>query len=621
MNEDRLEIRRALLEKAKLLPLCPGIYLMKDRSGSVIYVGKSKALKNRVMSYFQFSERHNRKTEKLVSVICDFSCIYTQTEAEALILENELIKLHKPKYNIKLKDDKNYPYIRLSLSEPYPRLSTVRQRKSGKDKYFGPYSSQGAANTIIDTANLLFSLPVCKKVFPRDIGKERPCLYYHMGRCVGVCTGKVSSEEYEAQIRRAILFLKEDHREVKERLRQEMLAAGDRLEFERAAKLRDCIRSLEKLGKKQQIVRDPSFEADVFGLYTDDLGSCVCQLMIRGGRLIDSRLYHFGSDEIVSKEGFTSMAAMLYHVDSSVPRQLLFDPRLFDAEDTVCAEHLSAMCGYKVRLSIPERGDGKRLVEMACENAEEASAHRRAVMARDSSVLEELKALLSLEKLPSRIEAIDISNSGDQHITAGIICILQGKFSKKDYKLFNVHADHRDDVGAMEEAMYRRFARAKEGDESFAPLPDLILADGGHGQVAAVKNALRSHGLTIPVFGMVKDSFHKTRCLTDGTNEISIAKQPTLYSFLFRIQEEVHRFAFSRMDAKRRKTVKISSLERIEGIGPQKAKALMKHFRSVRAVSAASEEELCAVEGIGPKDAAAVRAYFSAKRPETKTDE
>ncbi len=613
MREDLVEIRKGLLEKAKLLPLCPGIYLMKDHSGNVIYVGKSKALKNRVMSYFQFSERHNVKTEKLVSVIRDFSCIYTQTEAEALILENELIKLHKPKYNIKLKDDKNYPYIRLSTGESYPRLSVTRQRKSGKDKYFGPYSSQSAANIIIDTANALFSLPVCKKRFPADIGKERPCLYYHMGRCTGVCTGKVSPDEYEQRIRQVILFLKEDHKEVAQRLAKEMQVASENMEFERAAKLRDCIRSLEKLGKKQQIVRDPSFEADAFGLYADDLGSCVCQLMIRGGRLIDSRLYHFSSDEIVSPESFTSMAAMLYHADSSVPRQLLFDWRLYDKEDTVCARHLSELSGSKVKLSVPERGDGKRLVELAGENAAEATAHRRAVMEKNASVLEELRSLLSLRALPARVEAIDISNSGDEHITAGIICLLDGKFAKKEYKLFNIRSPHRDDVGAMEEAYSRRLARAKEGDEGFRALPDLILADGGVGQVNAVKNALRSHGLSIPVFGMVKDSFHKTRCLTDGVSEISIAKQAALFHFVWRIQEEVHRFTFSRMDAKRRKTVKTSSLERIAGIGPQKAKALLKQFRSLSAVSLADEEQLSAVEGISPRDAKAIRTYFSQK--------
>lgn len=612
--EDLVEIRLGLLEKAKSLPQTPGIYIMRGANGEVIYVGKSKALKNRVMSYFQSGERHNLKTEKLVSRIRSFDCMYTQTEAEALILENELIKLHRPKYNIKLKDDKNYPYIRLSAQEAYPRLSAVRQRKSGKDKYFGPYSSHKAASVIIDTANTLFGLPVCNKQFPRDMGKERPCLYYHMGRCVGVCTGKVSPEEYASRVKQASLFLKEDHKSVIEALEMEMLAAGERLEFERAAKLRDCIRALDKLGKKQQIVRDPSFEADVFGVFSDEVGSAVCQLVIRGGRLIDSRVFYFGADEILSAESFPSVLAALYQSSSQIPSQILLNPLLYDGDDTVVGEYLSQRSESRVRLLVPERGDGKRLVELAGENAREATVHRRELMKKNDDVLDELQGLLALPTRPERIESIDISNSGDDHITAGIICVKDADFSKKDYKMFNVHKTQRDDVGAMEEAYYRRLARAKGGEENFLPLPDLILVDGAAGQVRAVKNALVSTGFDIPVFGMVKDSFHKTRCLTDGEREIAIIKNQGLYQFIWRIQEEVHRYAFSRMDVKRRKTVRGSTLERIEGIGPQKARALMKHFRSVHAISLADEESLCAVDGIGPADAGRIREYFAKKK-------
>ena len=602
-----------LLGKARLLPLCPGIYIMRGRDGGVLYVGKSKALKNRVMSYFQNLSRHNSKTLKLVMQICDFDCIFTNSESEALILENELIKLHKPRYNIKLKDDKNYPYVRLSLSEAYPRLSSVRQRRSSADRYFGPYSSANTARAIIDAANTLFLLPNCKKKFPADIGKERPCLYYHIGRCMGVCTGKIGRDQYRKVVDDVVLFLKDDHKALTERLRARMKEASDSLDFERAAKLRDNVRSLEDLSSRQQVVRDPDFEADVFGLFADEVSSAVCLLRVRGGRLIDSRVFHFSPDEILTPESFLSTVVSLYEASDQIPRRLLFDPGLFDPDDSVCAEALSAKARRAVRLSAPERGDAKRLVELAGENAKEAALHRRALIDKNSAVLEQLRAVLGLEAPPRRIEAIDVSNSGDSFISAGIISLVDGRFSKKDYRSFNISSPHRDDVGSVREAFLRRFRRARDGDAGFSELPDLILADGGAGQVTAVKSALAECSLSIPVFGMVKDAFHKTRCLTDGEKDISISKNQAVFNFIYRIQEEVHRFAFSRMDNRRLKTVRGSSLEKIPGIGPAKAKLLMSALKSVKGVASASEDELCAVKGISRADAANIRAYFSKK--------
>lgn len=603
--------REALLEKARLLPLCPGVYLMQDKAGRVIYVGKSKALKNRVSSYFQATGRHNLKTQKLVGQIFDFSCIYTKTEAESLILENELIKLYQPKYNIKLKDDKNYPYIRLSAGEAFPRLTTVRKRlKNTKDKYFGPYSSQTAANTVLDAANLLFSLPVCRRQFPQDIGKQRPCLYYHMGRCVGVCTGQVDPQDYARRLEQVSLFLKEDHKSVALLLQKEMQEASQRLEFERAASLRDRLRSLDKVGQKQQIVRDPAFEADVFGVFEDATGSCVCRLVIRGGRLIDSHLYTFQADEILHAEAFTAMVPHLYTDGRNVPKLLLLEKSLLDREDTASWAYLEEQAGHRVQVSVPEKGDRKRLVELACQNAREATVHRRAVLDKNTAVLEELARILSLPQPPERIEAIDISNSGDQHLTAGIICLENARFAKKDYKLFNLQLTHRDDVGSMQEAYRRRFARYQQQDAGFSRLPDLILVDGGVAQVHAVRAVVEEFGQDVPVYGMVKDSFHKTRCLTDGNMDISIAKNQTLFRFIYRIQEEVHRFAFSRMDTKRRKSVKSSSLEQIPGIGPQKAKNLLSHFRTLKQISAASPEELVQVKGLSQADARQVYLHF-----------
>lgn len=612
--KDRENVLSFLLDKARLLPLCPGVYIMRGREGGVLYVGKSKALKNRVMSYFQNVSRHNLKTQKLVSQIADFECIFTKSESEALILENELIKLHKPRYNIKLKDDKNYPYVRLSLSEPYPRLSLVRQRRSSSDRYFGPYSSAGTARAIIDAANALFLLPKCKKKFPADIGKERPCLYYHMGRCLGVCTGNVSKSQYKKTVDDVILFLKDDHKALSERFRSGMKEASDNLDFERAARMRDCLRSLENLSGRQQVVRDPEFEADVFGLFSDEISGAVCLLKVRGGRLIDSRVFHFSSDEILTPDSFLSTVVSLYEASDQIPRRILFDAGLFDPDDVVCAEAISAKARRRVALSVPERGDSRKLVELAGENAKEAALHRRALLDKNGAVLEQLKNVLGLEKIPRRIEAIDVSNSGDSFISAGIICLIDGRFSKKDYRSFNIGSPRRDDVGSIREAFLRRFKRARDGDEGFSELPDLILADGGVGQVGAVRSALSEFSVSVPVFGMVKDEFHKTRCLTDGENDISISKNQAVFNFIYRIQEEVHRFAFSRMDSRRSKSVRGSSLEKIPGIGPEKARALMSALKSVKAVAAASEEELCAIKGIGKSDAENIRLYFSNKR-------
>ncbi|MBQ9543903.1 MAG: excinuclease ABC subunit UvrC [Clostridia bacterium] len=607
------DILKGLLDKARLLPLCPGIYIMHSSDGTVLYVGKSKALKNRVMSYFQNVQRHPAKTLRLVMQIRDFECIFTQSESEALILENELIKLHKPRYNIKLKDDKNYPYVRLSLSEPYPRLTVARQRRSSQDRYFGPYGSASAARAIVDAANTLFLLPNCKKKFPSDIGKERPCLYYHIGRCMGVCLGNIGPAQYRRSVEDAVLFLKDDHKALTESLRTKMKEAADKLDFERAAKLRDSIRTLDNFSSKQQIVRDADFEADVFGLFTDDVSSAVCILKVRGGRLIDSRTFHFSSDEILTPESFHDTVVSLYKTADQIPRRILFDPALFDPEDTVCAEALSAQAQKTVRITAPERGDSRRLVELASENAKEAALHRRAVIDKNTSVLDQLRSLLGLETPPKRIEAIDISNNGDSFISAGIICVVDGKFSKKDYRSFNIESNRRDDVGSMKEAFLRRFGRARDGDEGFLQLPDLILADGGVGQVNAVKSALSEFSLDIPVFGMVKDEFHKTRCLTDGENDISISKNQAVFNFIYKIQEEVHRFAFSRMDTRRLKTVRGSALEKIPGIGAAKAKALLSALKSVKAVSSASVDELKAVKGISSTDAENIRNYFVEK--------
>ncbi|MDD6313218.1 MAG: excinuclease ABC subunit UvrC [Firmicutes bacterium] len=608
-----------MVRKAHSLPLKPGVYMYYDREGTVIYVGKSKALRNRVSSYLVNPDRHPPKTRRLVKSAVNFETIVTSSETEALILENELIKKYQPKYNILLKDDKSYPYLRLSTGDDYPTLSLERSRsrkKDDKSMYFGPYSSAGAVWGIINTANSIFRLPVCRRSFPRDIGKARPCLYYHMNKCVGVCTGKVSKTQYAEQIKRLVSFLKNDYRSVCAQMRTEMNKAAEALEFERAAQLRDSIASLEKLCQHQSIVGDLSFEADVFGLFTDDIGSCVSLMIIREGRLIDMINYHFGADGIIGEEKDSdSVSALItgfYSGRDDIPKRILVSHMLCSSPDIAAADLLSEKSGKKVHILCPERGENRRLTNMADANAKEAELHKRELYRRDEKTLIKLAQTLCLEVLPEKIEAIDISNNGKDDITAGIICIKNARFSKKDYRSFNINTGLQDDYAATEEALRRRFARAltEDGDSHWKELPDLLLLDGGAGHVMTVKRLLSEIGLDIPTFGMVKDDFHKTRCLTDGEHEISIAGNTAVFNFIYKIQEEVHRFAFSRMDNKRRKKVKQSSLTKISGIGAKKADLLLRHFGTIANLAAAEQDEIAEVRGISAGEAHNIYRHF-----------
>ncbi len=608
-----------LLDKAKSLPLRPGIYMFFDSRGEIIYVGKSRALKNRVLSYFQNIGRHPPKTEKLVRTVRDFQTIVTTSESEALILENEKIKLHKPKFNIRLKDDKDYPYVRLSAGDAYPRLSFAhrKEKKGDPSRYFGPFSSSGAVRVAIDTANKLFQLPTCRRKFPQEIGKTRPCIYYQMGRCMGVCTGKVTEEEYAKRLEDVILFFKNDNKKIVAKLEEEMNLAAEQMEFERAAAIRDRIRALTTLSGKKQVVKDLHFMADVFGFFADDLGGCINLLSVREGRVADSINYHFGADEILSPESFSSFLFSLYRGREFLPKQMLipkdlWSEELFDLADTLSTED------HKIRFHQPERGEGRALLAMANENAQAAALHRRAMFEKDEAVLVSLASLLSLECLPQRIESIDISNSGTSSVYAGVITVENARFLKRAYKSFSIDLEHPDDTACMYEAITRRVKRFLDGDQAFAPLPDLILVDGAAGQVHAVQKALEDLGVVIPVFGMVKDAFHKTRCLTDGEREISIAFDPAVFQFVYGIQEEVHRFSLARMDAKRRKSVKRSALCDVDGIGEKKAALLIKHFKSLRGVREADIEALSAVKGISQKDA---RSIFNHFKNETKEKE
>ena len=593
-----------LKEKVKLLPFAPGIYMMKDKNGKIIYVGKSKCLHNRVSHYFQPLSSLNAKTARLSMNICDFECIYTSSEAEALILENELIKRHTPKYNIKLKDAKSYPYIKLAYDKPFPKIILSRSRSSDKAEYFGPYVSAKNANEIIDTVSKTFAVANCGKDF--EYGKRicRPCLFFHLGQCIGPCSGKVTATEYQDIFSEIRDFLKGDYKIVLEELEKKMLDCAERMDFENAAKCRDRIASIKKLNEHQNIITDPEKEFDVFGMYVGDTASALSVVFIRNGKVIDKDDYVFSSGEILDDFELSGFIERFYKNCGHIPKNILLSFDISEEESSRLTESLSEIKGSSVKITVPERGEKRVYAEMAKRNAGEAVRQKAEMAKKDEEILVKLASLLELEVVPERIEAYDISNNGTDDMYAGMIVIENGKFKKSDYRLFSIKETEgkQDDYASMSEALRRRLAYlsedAEETNASFSQRPDLILLDGGIGHVNTIKEVMREMGQNIPLIGMVKDEFHKTRTLTDGEYEISIAKDMSLFTFIYGIQEEVHRFTFSRMDASRTKKVKHSTLEKIEGIGEAKAKMLLKRFKSIQNIKNSTVEELSSVSGI-----------------------
>ncbi len=581
------------------LPLTSGVYIIKNGQGDVIYVGKSKKLRNRVSQYFS-KIPHSIKTEKMVNAARDFDYILTQSESEALILENIQIKKYLPKYNILLKDDKNYPYIKLTC-EKYPKV-TVTRRRSGAGEYFGPYSTVGSAGRLADLVGKLFALPTCKKSFPKDIGKARPCLNYHIGRCVGICTGKVSCEEYAQIIDDVRAFLKGHQEKVIRSLENKMQESVEKLEFEKAAGYRDAIKSIKVLREKQRVQGKCEKNADYVVLYEGEQGSALTLATVRDGCFGDKISYRFASDTVINSESFSSVLYELYEKRADIPARIFTNIDVDEEEKEAIEAYLSERAGRKVVFSKSQIGDNKKLCDMVLANAAEYVRAYNERSRREGKTLALLANLLCLEVYPERIESYDVSNWGSDFISTGMIVVENGVFNKKAYRSFNAKEfDMQNDSACMAQALKRRLERALEGDESFLPMPDLILADGGEIQVNALKDVLEELSLDIAVFGMVKDRHHKTRTLTDGVREISIAKDAEIFSFIYKIQEEVHRYSLSRMDKRRRESLKKSSLENLEGIGKVKANALRAYFGSLENLKNASVEELSKVKGISPK--------------------
>ena len=611
-KQERME---RLLEKANSLPLCPGVYIMKNSQGKVIYVGKSRKLKSRVSQYFQNSEK-NLKTMRMVSLVEDFDYIVCRTEIEALSLENNLIKRHAPKYNIRLKDSKSYPYIKVT-GEEYPRILFTRSRQNDRAKYYGPYTGTATVFSILSLLHKEFGIPSCKRRFPRDIGKERPCIYYQMKQCCGLCTGDISGEEYAEMIRAATEILRGNTAKVRHALEEKMLAYAEEERYEAAMRCRNTIRALEKLSETQKVVSSPDDNRDIFGLYAGELASSVSVLNVRDGVVMNKSDFVFGKEKLLDDSGLGSFLCEYYRGKGDIPPEICLSFSLDEEEKSLVEQYLLNTADVRATLRIPERGDKKVLCDIAVNNAEQAVLQYIKETERSDSTLATLAALLGLEVLPERIEVYDISYLGKEHKTAGMIVYEDGKLKRSDYRSFLIKSvEGTDDYACMHEALSRRLSHLSDESGSFSELPDLLLLDGGRGHVSVVKELLAEMGLCIPVFGMVKDDFHKTRALCTDTEEINIARHQAVFVFLYKLQEEVHRYTVSKMTSAKLKTLKSSSLEQIKGIGAQKAKNLLLAFESMEELRAAELSEIARVKGIRESDARAVYDFFHGGKEE-----
>ena len=612
MNEKDERIQ-ALRQKALALPLRPGVYLMKNTDGKVIYVGKSKALKNRVSSYFMALDRHNLKTLRMVLSVRDFDWMPTDSEIEALALENKLIKLYQPKYNIRLKDSKSYPYIRIPVKEPYPAITVTRERKEDGARYFGPYSGIGVAYEILDSVKRIFATPGCKHHFPKEIGKIRPCLYSQIGQCIAPCTGKVSEEEYRVLIEDITEFLRGNYQKTARVLQSRMQYAAENLLFELAARYRDRLQALTRLQDKQKVVGVPGTRYDAIALYQGDLCSCLCVGYVRDGVLIDREYHVFGADQILEQEDVVSFLCGLYQRHTDIPGQICLQFSFSEENEELFAEYIRNL-GISCEVKTAKRGDKRAICELMLESAKEHAAEYLRQNEKENTALVVLSSLLGMESVIETIESVDISNLGAEQITAGLIRFTDGKPDKSGYRTFKFpEMAGQDDYYAMAQTIRRRL-----GHRDTLPLPDLLLLDGGKGHVSTVKEFLRQEGVHLPVFGMVKDEYHKTRCLTDGVNEISIAAQQSVFNLVYRIQEEVHRFTVGRMMQGKRKSLTRSTLCDVSGVGEKKAALILKTFGGLAGVKKATAEELASVKGVTPALAAKIVEFLKEKENRRK---
>ncbi len=621
MSSDKFNIQ----EELKKLPDKPGVYIMHDKDDAIIYVGKAIILKNRVRSYFRESANHSPKIAKMVSLVERFEYIVTDSELEALVLENNLIKEHRPKYNTMLKDDKTYPYIKVTMSDVYPRILFSREMKKDKSKYFGPYTSASAVKDTIELINKLYKLRTCNRKLPKDMGKERPCLNYHIHQCKAPCQNFVSPEEYKKQVEEALEFLNGNYGKILKDLQQKMESASENLEFEEAATYRDLINSVKQTAQKQKITDSEGEDRDVIALAKDEQDAVVQVFFVRSGRLIGrEHFYMTNVSEDSEEQILTSFVKQFYAGTPFIPKELLIQEDL--EEGKIISEWLSQKRGSKVFLRFPKKGTKEKLVDLAARNAHMVLSQDKERIKREEGrtigAVKEIAELLGMEKIV-RMEAFDISNINGFENVGSMVVYEKGKPKKSDYRKFKIKSvSGPDDYGCMKEVLTRRFVHGMEESRelkeknmeeqfgSFTRFPDLLLMDGGKGQVNIALQVLGELKLNIPVCGMVKDDNHRTRGLYFNNQEIPIDKHSEGFKLITRVQDEAHRFAIEYHRSLRSKEQVHSVLDDIPGIGPARRKALMKAFMNLGDIKEATVEELAQIPNIPYNVAEEIYSFF-----------
>ena len=588
--------REELREKANDLPLLPGVYLMMDKTGKVIYVGKAKKLKNRVSQYFQDSAGYSVKTRQMVAQVDKFDTIFVSTEFEALVLENSLIKRHSPKYNILLKDDKGYPFVRLSREE-YPRFSMVNRAANDGAKYFGPFGGRFETRQALDAVLSALRLPTCSRKFPRDIGAERPCLNFHMGRCDGFCRKEMSAEEYNRRITQACQLLEGRSRQLLREMKAEMEAEAEALRFEQAAAIRDRINAISALGKKQTVIAGLCADTDIWGIYRGAGKCCYAILHMENGDLTGRETELFTAPIEESEEEMLSALTAQYYLPRAIlPHEILLPMDTGECENL--SEVLTKRAGHKVWVHVPQRGEKADLRAMAQRNAAQEAERATSAEERTAHTLTLLGKMLDLPEPPGRMESFDISNTGKSDIVASMVVYGGTRPLKSAYRRFRIKEleGHPDDYASMQEVLRRRLQRAADGDEKFLPLPDVFLIDGGETHARAAQAVAEEFAVDVPIFGMVKDDRHRTRALvTPDGREIGIVTNQAVFSLIGQIQEETHRFAITYHHESHGKSAMRSALDEIPGVGPKRRDALKKAFGTIRAIREADVETLAAV--------------------------
>ena len=621
-------------EELKKLPARPGVYIMHDDKDAIIYVGKAISLKNRVRQYFQKSRNLGIKKEQMVEQIARFEYIITDSELEALVLESNLIKEHRPKYNTMLKDDKNYPFIKVTVGEAFPRIMMARKMKKDKSRYFGPYTSGGAVKDVIELTRKLYHLRSCSRSLPKDIGKERPCLYYHIKQCNAPCQGYISQEDYKKQVEGLLDFLNGNHKEILKELRQKMLSASEKMDFEEAAQYRDLIQSVEKIGERQKITDQHKEDKDIIAAAMEGEDAVTQVFFVRDGKLIGRDHFYMKIAPGDDRKGvLSSFLKQFYAGTPFIPKEIMLQEEVEDLE--LISQWMEKTKGQKVRIADPKKGTKEKLVELAYQNAQMVLQRDRERIKREEGrtigAVKEIAELLGLKEV-NRIEAFDISNISGFQSVGSMVVYEKGKPKKSDYRKFRIKwVKGPNDYASMEEVLTRRFVHGLDEQEerktenledaygSFTRFPDLLMMDGGRGQVNIALEVLQKLNLNIPVCGMVKDDHHRTRGLYYNNVEIPISRDSEGFKLITRIQDEAHRFAIEYHRSLRSKGQVHSVLDDIPGIGPARRKALMKHFKGLEGIRDASREELAAVDSMNEKSAAEVYEFFH--KGETKLPE